>query len=378
MTDGERRAFAVKYQDFFRTKPRAIAPLYLFVCEDATRAEEGAAWLAAQAGRLWGEPPEVAWVSPGAPAEETPDGEAGGAPAGAPDLPARLSELLETPSLFSGGRMVWIRRAQAAWRDLEAFLDRWEKGPPPRAALGLCLARAPARPRGVMVEFPRLWSTPPAWKPEAAPWDNDLARWVAKFARGKHGKDLSVEDAHRLIERVGEDVDQLARALETLALYAGEAPDIAREAIEALVADRRAGDLGALVDAVARGNRAAAEEALAGIAARGAAFHAGRDALSPEEALIPAAAALAQFAWDAARAQEAAAGKRLAPEALAALGIASRPRQRAVTALLARCPPPDCARWLAALAALDRELKGGGGGAAGWARLEWTVAEMLP
>lgn len=369
----------MKYEDFFRGRLSAIAPAYVFACEDAVRVEEGVAWLAREAARLWGETPEVAWIGvPASAARE--DAEEGGeadpvSPEGAGSLVSRLAEAAGTGSLFGGARLLWTRRAPSLTKPLAAFLSAWEKAPVPKTAIGVWAARKPAHPGGTVVEFSRLYATPPAWRPGAAAWDTPLAQWLSKRARVKHGRTLAPEDAQALVERAGEDLDLLARELENLALFTEGKDRIGRAEIEALVGDRTSAGVNALAGAIARGDRDAAFAAIDGYFTQGLAFGREGEAVAPEQAAIPLVAGLAQFALDCAKAREADAAT---PDALRGIGVVAMGRQEAVRAALRRSSAAPIDRWFGILAELDRRLKTEGGLAAtARARLELAVAEML-
>ncbi len=372
----------MKYEDFFREKPKAIAPVYVFVCEDSVRAEEGAAWLMREAARLWSETPETVWI--GAPqsgsgteggGDVEEEGEAPASGGASASVLARLEEAAGGGSLFGGSRFVWTRRIPSVTKPVAAFLARWEKSPAPKTAIGVWAARKPLQPVGTTVEFARLYGTPPAWKPGAAAWDTPLAQWIARRARVKHGRTLAQEDAQLLVERVGEDLDLLAREVETLALYTEGRDRIARADIEALVSDRTSAGVNALASAIARGDRHQAFAAVDGYFTQGMAFGREGDSVAPDQVAIPLVAGLAQFALDCARAREAGAAT---PEALRAIGVTSMTRQEAVRAALRRSPAVPIGRWFGLLADLDRQLKTEGSLAAtSRARLELALADML-
>lgn len=369
----------MKYEDFFREKPKAIAPAYVFVCEDAVRVEEGVAWLAREAQRLWGEAPEVAWIgAPASPREEPEPGDGEAEPASGESsgsLVSRLAEAAGTGSLFGGARILWTRRVPSLTKPLAAFLSSWEKAPAPKTAVGVWTARRPAHPGGLVIEFSRLYATPPAWRPGAAAWDTPLAQWLSKRARVKHGRTLAPEDAQALVERAGEDLDGLAREIENLALYTEGKGGIGRAEIEALVGDRTSAGVNALAGAIARGDRDAAFATVDGYFTQGLAFGREGEAVAPEQVAIPLVAGLAQFALDCAKAREAGAAT---PDALRGIGIVAMGRQEAVRAALRRSPPAPINRWLGILAELDRRLKTEGALAStSRARLELAIAEML-
>ncbi len=369
----------MRYEDFFRHRPESIAPVYVFSCEDAVRVEEGVAWLSREAARLWGEAPETLWISAPQAAEEEED-EGGTAP-GAPGLLAqpetlvgRLSEAAEGGSLFGGARLLWTRRLPSLTKGMAAWLSSWAASAPPTTCVGVWVARKPVESPGVLVEFARLYGTPPTWKAGASAWDNPLAQWVSKRARVKHNRALSQADAQVLIERAGEDLDLLAREIENLALYTEGREAISIDDIERLTGDRRSEGMLALAGALAAGDAAAARAALGGYFTQGMAFS-GEVALAPEQAAIPLVAGLASFALDCARAQEAGAKT---TEALRAIGITWMGRQQAVLTALRRAPQGAFARWFEILADLDRRLKTEGGLAAtARPRLEMALAEIL-
>lgn len=361
------REKAIRYDRFFRAPQREIAPLYLFVGADWTRVEEGVARLRKEAERLWSGPVELSWIDAEADAPLE-----GGSPR---DLAGRLQEELGGDSLFAGARMTVVRRAQSAYAAIGDFLDRWAASPPKRTSLILWMGSAPAKSRGVAVEFHRLYATPPPWMPQASAEESELVQWIRGRAQRRHAKRMDPADALALIDAAGEDVDLLAREIETLSLYVGSRERISAEDVAALVGTRRSGEGFALAEALSSADARAARAELRQILDLGLEVGPGK-ALQGDDAAIPLVAAISRFAWDAARAQEAAAEGALTDERLKEIGIAQRPRQASIRRALTRRPPADFARWLQLLAKADLDLKTGKAKSPG-TRLEILAEELL-
>lgn len=89
-----------------------------------------------------------------------------------------------------------------------------------------------------------------------------IPAWLQTEARKRYGKDLTYGAAQMLVEYLGTDFAALLNAIESLALYAGEAKSIDAPDVDALVARGHHERVWALCDAVAERNVARALELL--------------------------------------------------------------------------------------------------------------------
>lgn len=101
-----------------------------------------------------------------------------------------------------------------------------------------------------------------------APRARDLPRWIAAEA-GRRGFGVDREAAGLLVERMGESTVRLGNELDRLALWAGRGGQVAREDLEAMVADTSEEVAWALSDALVDGDAAAAQRAAERLAGQG-------------------------------------------------------------------------------------------------------------
>ena len=352
----------MKYDPFFRALPKELAPLYLFVGEDAVRVEEGIRRLSAHAAKLWGGDPETVWLD----AEDKQ--------VLAP-LADRLTEILGGASLFSAGRIAVVRRALTGLVALEEFLGVWSRSAPPRTLLLLWLESSRAGIPGESVEFPRMYGSPPPWKSGAGSGESELALWLSAHARNRYVKQLAPAAAQFLIETVGESPDLLAREVGTLSAYVGPKPAIVEADIEALVGQRRTAAAWALTRPLSRLDRKEAADVLRDLFENGMEGRDGRLETSERTVAILVASALAGFVVECARAAEACAGRAPGPQVLSEVGIHFRRRQEEVLSILRQRPLAPLERWVEILTDLDRDLKRDRGPAR--ERVETALAEMF-
>jgi DNA polymerase III delta subunit len=206
-----------------------------------------------------------------------PDGDPGGC---FRRLDARLAEdreavaaaidELHTGSLFGTGKVVAIEHPEAAagpWlRDkrqspITALAVAAAEAPVANTVLVLSTSR-PVKGQGavstavltkagaLVVDCRALYDAPGPWERGAAPYDHELARFLASRMRHRHGKRLDVQDAHVLTRLVGADLGDLDDALASLALYAEARERITSADLDAVHGRRRTDPAWRLTDAV--------------------------------------------------------------------------------------------------------------------------------
>lgn len=152
------------------------------------------------------------------------------------------------------------------------------KGAVPVATLGKAGA--------LVVDCRALYDAPGPWDRGAAEHDHELARHLVARSKVRYGKRLQAPEAHALTRRVGSDLGDLEKALETLALYVGERPAIAGTDLDACFRGEREEAVWPLVNAVLDGRLAEAVERLEGALREGLADPRGRPVNRPD-ALFP-------------------------------------------------------------------------------------------
>lgn len=166
-----------------------------------------------------------------------------------------LDSLLSTPPMLAERRVVVIRDVDKLKKDARKLLDAYLRRPAPDTVL-LLVAPAGAKPdkpladRGTAVEFAPLTA-------------DRVLRWIAHYTETTLARPITPEAATLLIEAVGTDLALLAVELEKLASYCSGAIDEA--AVSAVVGVRRGESVGALLDAVAARDAAAALALVAGV-----------------------------------------------------------------------------------------------------------------
>jgi DNA polymerase-3 subunit delta len=166
-----------------------------------------------------------------------------------------LDVLLSTPPMLADRRVVVVREVDKLKKDARKLLDTYLLRPAPDTVL-LLVAPAGSKAdkllsdRGTAVEF--------------APLSADrVLKWVFHQADTVLGHTITPDAATLLIEAVGAELGQLAVELEKLASYAPGTIDEA--AVTAVVGVRRGESIGALLDAIAAKDAAAALSLVSGV-----------------------------------------------------------------------------------------------------------------
>lgn len=174
---------------------------------------------------------------------------------------AGIAALLNTMSMFGGGKLVWAGPLEWLNKEDMESLASYAADPNPQSTLivsyitdkrsdpfeksGLVKNAAKS---GVVVKLP-------------APEGERVREWaVSRF--GRMGKKISTDAAQRLCDLAGGDVDRLAAEIEKLALYAGESDQVTMDSVEEMVSDHRENEIWDLTGAISRGNLPSAVAAL--------------------------------------------------------------------------------------------------------------------
>jgi DNA polymerase-3 subunit delta len=166
-----------------------------------------------------------------------------------------LDSVLGTPPMLAERRVVVIRDVDKLKKDARALLLRYLERPAPDTVLIL------TAPAGAKVDRPLVDR---ATAVEFAPLTGDrLPRWVTYHVETALGRTITADAVALLLEAVGADLSQLAVELEKLASYADGAID--ERAVAAVVGVRRGESLGALLDAIAGKDAAAALELIGSV-----------------------------------------------------------------------------------------------------------------
>ncbi len=276
-----------------------------------------------------------------------------GSVADAERLPAVLEELA-TASLFGDGKLVVVRRAELLGgkgggddEDDDPDGEGDEEAPPPKAAAPRAddepTAKAAAAPKGrrqnpitalvkgataapvdgsvlvlatskpvkgkgsvsgdailktgaMLVDCRRLYDAPPPWSRGGSAYDTEVSQWVVKRAKARHGKAMDLRTGHALALRLGAGLAGLAKAVETLASYAGTRPSITEADVAATVGETREDPAWVLADAVLDKDLDRALKLVAQSFERGLSDAKGRVSVRPE-AIFPPLVATLSGAW---------------------------------------------------------------------------------
>jgi DNA polymerase III subunit delta len=153
----------------------------------------------------------------------------------AKEVPASaVVERLATMPMFGAKRLVRVKHAEAWLKEQQKTIHAYLAHPNPAACLVLTVAgkkghealTAAVQPVGMVVEF-------------AQPSEAELPRWLQEQARHCQ-KQLSLQAATLLLERVGTELQRLESELEKLCLVVGERQRIEAADIEQTVSQQRA------------------------------------------------------------------------------------------------------------------------------------------
>lgn len=165
-----------------------------------------------------------------------------------------LGSLLGTPPMLAERRVVVVRDAGALKKDAKAAAESYLERPAPDIVFVL------VQPSGEKPDPRFARATAVVFEPISGP---QLSRWIAM--RAEHfGTRISAGAAELLQGSVGNDLPQLNIEIEKLATYTTGA-EIDEAAVAAIVGVRREESLGALLDAVANRDAAAALRVLPGL-----------------------------------------------------------------------------------------------------------------
>jgi DNA polymerase-3 subunit delta len=153
----------------------------------------------------------------------------------AKEAPAsEVVDRLATMPMFGPKRLVMVKHAEAWLKEQQKTIQAYLTRPNPAACLVLTVAgkkghealTAAVQPVGMVVEF-------------AQPAESELPRWLQEQA-GHYRKQLSLQAATLLLERVGSELQRLESELEKLCMVVGERQRIEASDIEQTVSQQRA------------------------------------------------------------------------------------------------------------------------------------------
>jgi DNA polymerase-3 subunit delta len=237
-------------------KRRAVQPLYLFYGDEEFLMEQALARLEEGLTDEQGEPPvKVIRDAPmergRARAEEGEEpGEEPPAKTGRETQENALADFLtesRVATLWGPGQLLVLRRLTlnaAAFKAINAYLDH----PAPRTWVVLLAEGAKTRDLAKNPVWGRLQKEGAAlgfYRLKEA----DLFQWLNREAKNL-GKTLTLAAAQRLVEVVGDNLAELNRELEKLALYAGEEQSLTPNLVNRLATHSRTYNIFALMDAL--------------------------------------------------------------------------------------------------------------------------------
>lgn len=150
-------------------------------------------------------------------------------------------------TLWGPGQLLVLRRLElnaAAFKAINAYLDH----PAPRTWVVLLAEGAKTKDLAKNPVWSRLQKTEAAlgfFRLKEA----DLFPWLSREAKNL-GKALTLAAAQRLVEVVGDNLAELSRELEKLALYAGEEKSLTPQLVNQLATHSRTYNIFALVEAL--------------------------------------------------------------------------------------------------------------------------------
>jgi DNA polymerase-3 subunit delta len=160
---------------------------------------------------------------------------------------AGIVENLKSVSLFSGRNLVIVREADKLKKDAVEVLTGYAAAPVTESTLVLEAEKLDGRSK-----FMRVVEKNAAVVECKALYANQLPSWVGMEVK-RQGKQISMEAARFLAEIVGNDLGQLAQAIERVSLYVGDRKLIELKDIEEAVVETAQRTVFELGDAI--GNR---------------------------------------------------------------------------------------------------------------------------
>ena len=165
---------------------------------------------------------------------------------------AEIVERLATLPMFGQKRLIRVKHIEAWNKDQQDVILSYLARPSPFSCLvlyapsrkGLSGLETAVRAAGMVVEF-------------AAPTESELPRWLQGRAKQQQ-KQLRLQAASALLERVGNEVGRLATELDKLCLFVGERRQIDITDVEEVVSRQRQFSVFELLRAVGRSDSAQA------------------------------------------------------------------------------------------------------------------------
>lgn len=175
-------------------------------------------------------------------------------------------------SLFVSRRLVWVSSAEAALpKRLDAdvkegaglLLERYLRNPSPDVVLVFDVKRYELEGEDkARIERVRKFYSGISNVVEFPPYDAESARKLAQDLAKRSSLQIAQQEIDALVEALGSDASLLAQEIEKLRLYAGAERRITADDIAALAPNARTATIFSLVNALARGDRAASLDLL--------------------------------------------------------------------------------------------------------------------
>lgn len=165
---------------------------------------------------------------------------------------ATLSDVvdeLETLPFLCARRLVVVESADSFVTKYRAALEKYLGKPAKAGILVLDVRSWTATTRlAKMIDDDQtiVCKSPPAYK---------MHDWCVRWARSRHGKQLSAPAARHLVDLVGTEMGVLDQEIAKLAIYAGDATRIDVREVDELVGSSRSANVFAILDAFAEGRK---------------------------------------------------------------------------------------------------------------------------
>lgn len=191
--------------------------------------------------------------------------------------PAGLLEELQSADMFSPVRAVLVTDSWKGFRKKQDIITTFINEGAETVYLVFFVDSIDKRVKAVkelvgkdwIVEFPKMYATPPPWKQGVVDHENDFAKWVRDRFRERKKK-ISLEDANRIVNRVGPDLNLLNTEIEKLDIYTDKKDAVTGDDIQSVVVNNSSDNIFEIVDVLLEGRYAAAMNLCREVMAAGA------------------------------------------------------------------------------------------------------------
>ncbi len=178
---------------------------------------------------------------------------------------SRLVEELQSTDMFFPVRAVWVRDSWKGFREKTDIIQTFIESGSETVYLVFVVDSIDKRVKAVkelvgkdrIVDFPKMYATPPPWKQGVVDHENDFAIWVRDRIQERKKK-ISLEDANRIVNRVGPDLNLLDTEVEKLDIYTDTKDRITADDIRCVVVNNSADNIFEIVDELLDGQYASA------------------------------------------------------------------------------------------------------------------------